>query len=133
MNTFVLKTYFTTAAEKHYNAEVEAFRRLGSNPSIIGFYGSFTRGDTYNVLLEYADKGTLEEYFYKVIPPVDPDEIINFWQALFKIIDALRRIHQVNPDGNGGPPLIFQGYVILPRHLSAPADFLFPSQAGTKM
>jgi serine/threonine protein kinase len=110
---------------------VEAFRRLqqyGHTSGIIGFHGSFTRGDTHNVLLEFADKGTLEDYFRTQIPPVDPEDIINFWQALFKILDALRHIHQL--DGTGGP-LIFHGYVTPPRHVPAPAN-LFPLQGGTK-
>ena len=112
----MLKTYFTTQAERYYNREVEAFRRLhqqGHKTGIIGFYGSFTRGDTYNVLLEYADQGTLEDYFRNQTPPVDPEDTINLWQALFKIIDALRRIHEVSSAADGTEsPLIFHGYVI---------------------
>jgi hypothetical protein len=107
-NTFVLKTYFTSDAEKYYNTEVGAFRVIGQNSSIIGFRGSFTRGDTYNMLLEYADKGTLEDFFRTEDPPTDGEEIIQFWQALFQIIDALRRIHEVKSDGTGGPR-VFQG------------------------
>jgi serine/threonine protein kinase len=109
----VLKTYITAAAATSYAREVEAFRRLqqqGGDTGIIGFHGSFTRGDSCHVLLEYADKGTLEDYFEKETPPVDPEEIINFWEALFKILDALSRIHQINPDRAGGPH-IFHGYV----------------------
>jgi serine/threonine protein kinase len=116
----VLKTYITAAAAISYTREVEAFRRLqqkGGDTGIIGFHGSFTRGDSYHVLLEYADKGTLEDYFEKETPPVDPEEIINFWEALFKILDALSRIHQINPDGTGGPH-IFHGYVTLPQALT---------------
>jgi hypothetical protein len=116
-DTFVLKTYFGTDAATYYNSEVGAFRSLqqnGPNSGIVGFHGSFTRGDTYNILLEYADKGTLEDYFRQKNPPVESEEIITFWQALFKLVDALRRIHQ--EDGAAGPPL-FQGYVFLPRHV----------------
>jgi hypothetical protein len=108
-NTFVLKTYFTSDAEKYYNTEVGAFRVIGPNSSIIGFRGSFTRGDTYNVLLEYADKGTLEDFFRTQDPPTDGEEIIQFWEALFQIIDALRRIHEVKSDGISGPPVL-SGY-----------------------
>lgn len=118
----MLKTYFPSTAANSYAREVEAFRRLqqdGGETGIIGFHGSFTRGDTHNVLLEYADKGTLEDYFQKEIPPVEPEEIIQFWEALFKVIDALRRIHQTHPDGGA---FIFHGYVILPRWSSALAD-----------
>jgi len=87
---------------------VTAFRRLGNNQNIIGFRGSFTRGDTCNVLLEHADKGTLEDYFQKERVPKNGEDIILFWEGLFKIIDALRRIHEVEPSMPNGPQ-IFQG------------------------
>lgn len=111
----MLKTYITATAAITYAREVEAFRRLqqqGKNTGIIRFHGSFTRGDEHHVLLEYADKGTLEEYFQNEIPPVDPEEIINFWEALFKILDALSRIHRANTDGAGGN---YMGYVTSPH------------------
>lgn len=111
----MLKTYITAAAATTYAREVEAFRRLqqqGGETGIIGFHGSFTRGDEHHVLLEYADKGTLEEYFKKETPPVDPEEIINFWEALFKILDALNRIHRTDTDGAGGTHI---GYVTSPH------------------
>lgn len=109
-----MKTYFTNEAESYYNTEVAAFRHLGINPSIIKFHGSFARGDNYNVLLEYADKGTLADYFKNEMPPSDGDEIIRFWEAMFKLLDALRRIHEVGADDTDGPR-VFQGYVT-PRH-----------------
>ena len=111
----MLKTYITAAAATTYAREVEAFRRLqkqGGDTGIIGFHGSFTRGDEHHVLLEYADKGTLEDYFKNETPPVDPEEIINFWKALFKILDALSRIHNTIRGGAGGPHI---GYVTSPH------------------
>jgi len=81
---------------------------MRSNPNIIGFYGNFTRGDSYNILLEYADEGTLESYFEKQAPPRDGEEVIKFWERLFKMIDALRGIHEVEPTTARGPQ-IFQG------------------------
>jgi hypothetical protein len=108
-NTFVLKTYSGTDAEKLYKNEVTAFMKVGHNQDIIGFRGSFRRGETHNVLLEYADKGTLEEYFENETPPSDGHDIIMFWESLFKITAALQRIHEVGPSRPHGTQ-IFQGY-----------------------
>lgn len=105
-----MKTYFTSEAKRYYNTEVAAFRNIGLNSNIIEFHGSFTRGDTYNVLLEYADKGNLADYFKSESPPSEGKEIIQFWEAMFTLIDALRRIHQVGSGGSDEPG-VFQGYV----------------------
>ena len=52
-------------AERYYINEVSGFSHLNyggrTNANIIGFHGSFIRDGTYNVLLEYADRGTLED------------------------------------------------------------------------
>jgi serine/threonine protein kinase len=63
--------------------------------SIIKFYGSYIHGDEFNILLEYADKGTLEEYFKNESPPGRGVDIIKFWEALFQLIKALKTIHSV--------------------------------------
>ncbi|TVY91861.1 Serine/threonine-protein kinase [Lachnellula willkommii] len=125
-NRFVLKTYFTKDAERYYQTEVAAFGKLRFNPNIIRFYGNFTRGDSYNILLEYADEGTLERYFEKQAPPRDGEEVINFWERLFKIIDALRGVHEVEPTTAGGPQ-IFQGC----HHDVKPTNILVLSNGST--
>ena len=111
-NTFILKTYQgQNEAAKYYKNEVDAFRKIRrmSDASIISFYGSYIHGSKYNIILEYADKGTLEEYFRETSPPSKGEDIINFWNSLFKIIQALKIIH----DGDGGTtadgPTIFRG------------------------
>jgi serine/threonine protein kinase len=130
-----MKTYFTKEAEKYYNTEVAAFRHLArrSNPSIIKFYGSFTRGDSYNVILEYADKGTLADYFRNESPPSEGDETIRFWEAIFKLLSALRDIHEVGSDDPDGPQ-VFQVYVAALRMtaFSTYSDYLAQT-ADTKM
>ncbi|KFY93298.1 hypothetical protein V500_03785 [Pseudogymnoascus sp. VKM F-4518 (FW-2643)] len=107
-DTFVMKTYFTSEAKRYYNTEVAAFRNIGLNSNIIEFHGSFTRGDSYNVLLEYADKGNLADYFENESPPSEGEEIIQFWEAMFTLIGALQRIHQVGSGGSDEPG-VFQG------------------------
>lgn len=111
-NTFVLKTYGTKDAEKYYTNEVGAFRRIrhtGTDPSIIRFYGSFIQDGTYNIILEYADMGTLENYFERTTPPSRGEDIIKFWRRIFSILSALMMIHGMQHSNAEGPQ-IFQGY-----------------------
>ncbi|KAL1619885.1 hypothetical protein SLS54_006484 [Diplodia seriata] len=102
-HTYVVKTYCTRDAKSLYSNEIRAFRRVlaaGSNqgfvPGLIGFHGNFTHGGTHNVLLEYADKGTLEQYFNDVPPPTTEEDILSFWRGLFFPILALLKIHNLN-------------------------------------
>lgn len=114
-HTYVMKTYETRDAENYFSNEVSAFQKLqreGKDPNIIGFHGSFTQNGTFNVLLEFADKGTLEEYFEKTSPPSSGEDVIKFWRGLFKILRALNMIHNV-PKGESDGPQFFQGYLAL--------------------
>jgi serine/threonine protein kinase len=101
-------------AKTYYDKEVGAFRHLKafntSNTNIIGFYGSYIHGDTFNVILEFADRGSLARYFRETIPPSSGQDIISFWSSLFEVIPALSSIHDVGADGTD-QSAIFQGYV----------------------
>jgi serine/threonine protein kinase len=94
-NTFILKRYLTKDAEDHYKQEVSGFSHLKHPESIIGFYGSYTHGADYNILLEFADKGSLEEYFQTETPPSRGGDIIKFWDGLFQLIKGLKAIHSI--------------------------------------
>jgi hypothetical protein len=65
---------------------------------------------SYNILLEYADRGTLEDYLQSTDPPTTGEEIFKFWGALFNIIQALDLIHNVQGSDPNDPPIL-QGYV----------------------
>jgi serine/threonine protein kinase len=102
-NTFVLKSYHHDAAEQH-EREVKSFVHLRvllgpSAPNFIGFYGSYTHGRTSNVILEYANEGTLEDYFKRVPPPSTGPEIYLFWSRLLALLRALDALHNL-PYGN---------------------------------
>lgn len=84
-------------AEIDYKQEVNGFRSVKQSESIIKFYGSFIQGDDYNILLEFADRGSLEQYFEKESPPSRGADIIKFWEALFQLIKGLKAIHSVRP------------------------------------
>ena len=107
-NIFILKRYLTKDAEEAYYQEVNGFRNLRHCESIISFYGSYIHGDEYNILLEFADKGSLEEYFKKETPPSRGEDIIKFWDHLFQLIKAMKAIHS-----NRGfvPIIIFESFL----------------------
>jgi serine/threonine protein kinase len=115
-HTYVLKTYRFKDAKDNYETEVKAFRALmpggGLGKSIIGFYGSYEQDGSYNVLLEYADRGTLEDYLQNTPPPTTGLHIYKFWEALFNVIKGLKLIHSVQGDEADGPPIL-QGYICL--------------------
>jgi hypothetical protein len=110
-NTYVLKTYNTKDADSYYANEVDAFMKLstkkGVDENLIKLLGSYKQGDTYNILLEYADRGTLEDFFQKTNPPSLGHDILLFWSRLFNVIKALQRIHATErPDGFCGPDIL---------------------------
>lgn len=111
-HTFVLKTYNTADAERYYHNEVNGFLNLGINTNIIGFHGSFVWDGTYNVLLEYADRGTLEQYFHTIPPPSSGEGTTKFWRELFRTLGALAAIHGVWPSDPAASSGFskFQGY-----------------------
>lgn len=92
---------------------MDIYRRLQMSTSlsnIVSFYGSFIQNDTRYLILEYTDKGNLEEYFQRVPPPQDVDSIRHFWVSLCGIFKALSAIHEVEPRKT---PLgnVFDGFV----------------------
>lgn len=115
-HTFVLKTYNTPDAERYYNNEVKGFLDLSNggahNASIVGFHGSFVRNGTYNVLLEYADRGTLAQFFDAVQPPSSGEDLLKLWRGIFRLLGALVAIHSVQPSDSStsSDSSILQGY-----------------------
>jgi serine/threonine protein kinase len=95
LNTFVLKRYPTKVGESYYTQEVNGFRSVRHADSIIKFYGSYIHGDASNVLLEFADKGSLEDYFQTETPPSRGVDIIKFWDGLFQLIKGVKAVHSV--------------------------------------
>lgn len=105
------------APEELYKAESEAFIHLRNSHALgknfIGYYGSFTHGNTRNILLEYADYGSLDNFFNSVDPPSTGEDIIRFWQSMFGVIDAVCKIHTIpSPESHNAAPL-FNGFVLL--------------------
>ncbi|PVH88884.1 hypothetical protein DL98DRAFT_565731 [Cadophora sp. DSE1049] len=122
-------TYTAPDAAVYYKNEVNAFRRLkrSQTSSLIGFYGSFIQGHTFNIILEYADQGTLEHYFSDTSPPSRGVDIINFWESLFRAIWGLKCIHEVDGRGASEGPQILHGF----HQDIKPANFLVCSNGDS--
>jgi serine/threonine protein kinase len=118
-HSYVLKTYTGEEARVYYEREVEAFMRLADyakeypNPHMIGYYGSFEYQGTYNIILEYADQGTLEDYMKNTLPPTGGHDIIAFWESFLQVIKPIARLHEQDLEKNHDPNqyTILQGYV----------------------
>jgi hypothetical protein len=82
----VIKSYHSgTDAEGYFEAEVKAFGKLNEGnepvPNLIGFHGAFSQNDTFHVVLEYANIGTLEDHFAQVSPPRQGQDILSVWKS----------------------------------------------------
>ena len=132
-NTYVIKTYRGPLSKEYYDKEVTAFKRLRSYPGcvghvVIGFYGSYIQEDEYNIILEYANGGNLEQLLKSKDPPTDSPGIFAFWEALLDLAKALVCIHDTKSD-DGGPPVL-RGSVSICLHLLEGANM--SHLAGTR-
>ena len=114
-NTFVLKTYRTAEAEENYKAERDAYMKLRwsgqPSPHIIAYYGGFIHGNSYNIILEYADQGTLETFMRNTKPPSTVEDTLLFWDRLFGITHGIMTIHG-HIGNESSASQILDGYVI---------------------
>ncbi|XTI93229.1 kinase-like protein [Cenococcum geophilum] len=119
-NIFVLKIFKPNDLEDSYRKEVQAFVALRTNtarnPSMIGFYGSYRHGESCNLILEYANEGTLEDYLQKCSPPTTGPDIYKFWSGLLGLIKALEAIHYI-VSGDSSPVLQGWHQDIKPRNI----------------
>ena len=70
-------------------------------PEIIGFYGSFEKAGSFNIILEYADLGTLDDYMEKLDPPSSTHDIVTFYDSFSAVIAGIVRIHNTKEHVNG--------------------------------
>ncbi|KAL8718573.1 MAG: hypothetical protein Q9225_004303 [Loekoesia sp. 1 TL-2023] len=96
-NAFVLKTYRGKEAEENHKAERDAYMKLRwagrPSPNIIAFYGWFTQGNSHNLILEYADQGTLESFMKRTVAPSHVEDVLLFWERLTSVMHGIQSIH----------------------------------------
>lgn len=93
-----MKTYRRNSeAKKYFDNERIAYRRLRyqdkPHANIIGYYGSFERNGTFNIILEYADRGTLNDFLQETHEPTNSTGIMTFWTQFLGILHGLAHIH----------------------------------------
>ena len=69
--------------------------------NIIGYYGRFFCQEAYNIILEHADLGNLNDYMAQTPPPSITQEKVTFWDKFLAVINGLVKIHgegEENPD-----------------------------------
>lgn len=96
---YALKIFASSRAKQHYEAELQAFKRLSEgvdkSQSIIEFFGGIHIGDTFAILLEYADMGDLESHMRQVSPPTSGEEMNWLWSQLLRLGSALAYLHSI--------------------------------------
>lgn len=100
-HTFVLKTFENEIPDgkEQYDQELKSFASIlhaGNDPNIVSFFGSFKHGDTFNILLEYANEGTLEDLMQNKQPPTSPGDLHELWGALLRLLQGLTTLHNLN-------------------------------------
>ena len=104
--------------------EKEAFSSLRSSDEIpiLQYLGSYTHdygegtdlGKTYNLLLEYGESDLYQAWADETnVPPVQAQEILQYWKSLFKIAEAIRHVHHIEIPRAKGVPRKFHGYLSL--------------------
>lgn len=96
---FAVKTFKRRNAHQNYQRESEAFtqvtkERTKAIEGIIQFFCGFEYNETFNIVLEYADAGTLGDYFKLQTPPSTPEETFDLWKSLLEITKGVCAINQ---------------------------------------
>ncbi len=116
-NTFVLKSYRAAEAEENYKNERDAYMKLrwGGQlpPHIIAYYGGFVHNNSYNIILEYADQGTLEDFMKRTKSPSSIEDTLLLWYRLSDVAHGILTIHG-NIGDSSSASQIFKGYVLSP-------------------
>ncbi|KAI1169526.1 hypothetical protein F4777DRAFT_584828 [Nemania sp. FL0916] len=113
---FAFKSY-SQGREDIYKIEKNAFKGIGNEQDMIKCLGTVETSNApggdpqdrcYNILLEYGEDD-LNEYFIVHSPPTLSSEILDFWEKLFQIADALQRVHNLEKKRNNGNSVMFKG------------------------
>lgn len=120
---YALKVYKKEHAMEDYKTETDNFERLCSaeagikSPSgLIEYFGAYEHGDTFNILLEYGEGGSLHDYLTREDPPTTGKAIHELWSRLFDVVKALSRIHgleDTSVEKGMNTDQRYQGYVFL--------------------
>lgn len=102
----VIKSYPDSSKGAYDNealffAQSEQSRRPSRNiVRCLGFYSCYVEDKTtWNIILEYASKGSLSEFYEYAEHPRTYQEVKDFWGSFFTFLNGLEHIHN-REDGN---------------------------------
>jgi serine/threonine protein kinase len=67
-------------------------RQEAIRPNILELHGHFQHGDDLNLVLEYIDGGTLEEFYRDTSPP-SAAQMLEFWTNFSQLFNPVFRMH----------------------------------------
>ncbi|KAK5074750.1 hypothetical protein LTR64_000955 [Lithohypha guttulata] len=98
---YLFKEFRGTSSKASYDEELSVFLHLQKHSqllgrTVVGFYGSFVHKDTFIMILEDADLGTLEDFFNNTGPPGNGEDVTRLWEDLLGLHEALHVIHNIS-------------------------------------
>ena len=75
-------------------------------PFVIAYYGSYVDKDTYNIIVEYADGGNLEDFMRTTTEPSTIHDTIELWDRLSCTLHGLAHIHGIPGSTRRGVPAL---------------------------
>lgn len=97
-DTFVAKAFPPREFDQARH-EMAVFSKTRKEDSIIGFYGSYMHGNTFHIILEFANEGTLEDFLHREPRPTDLHDIHVFWDHFLGVVNAVTVLHHVGREG----------------------------------
>ncbi|KAK8077667.1 serine/threonine protein kinase [Apiospora saccharicola] len=115
--SMALKT-FTSENKEVFNRERQNYLAVEGLAGMVQYLGEYEIEEnidaqgvvcTSNLLLEYGDFD-LEELFLSKSPPTCFETTVEFWEALFKVAEAVDGIHNLRARRELGPSVNFHGW-----------------------
>lgn len=106
--------------------------KFPTSPGILTYYGNFKQEGTVNLIIEFANKGSLEEYFEHEGPPTNPQDIANFWHAFYQIVDGyhtiLKHLDSLKVEDGLLPPLETKSIFVVDKLDNKPSGTTYKHQ-----
>ncbi|KAK8107550.1 uncharacterized protein PG998_009563, partial [Apiospora kogelbergensis] len=116
--SMALKTF--TSENKHvFNQEKLNYSAVDGLAGMVQYLGEYEVDEeidgqrvdrTWNLLLEFGDLDLLELFLSEKDPPSAFETIIEFWEALFKVAEAVEKIHNLEAHRERGDSVRYNGW-----------------------
>lgn len=98
--SYVLKIFHSRkGSETDWDHEVESHVVLRSSLNdaggVVRFHGCYTHGPTFNVLLEWAELGNLEQLMKRLEPPQTKEDALTFWKSYLGMLRTLENLRRM--------------------------------------